>query len=131
MDNLQYSRRGGSCGEFVHNFSSSVARPIIYGDYLIVLVVESKQAAKTLLDVGFLVTSRDDDTDVRILLRLAIPFGLGYVGDLGHAKSSVQNARKPRQGENRPYNPGDSLPVHCLSSLPPAENPNRRSESGL
>ena len=88
-----------------HDLSSSISRSVIHRDYFIVVIIQFEQAGQGEFDILLFIARRHDDRNPRIFPRIAVPFRLRDVGNARHADRSIDDAREPRQRENRACNP--------------------------
>ncbi len=96
-----------------YDLASSISGSIIYGDDLIVVVVEREQSSQRRLDVRCFVAGWNDDADPRGATmniaptkgRLAIPLRTGDIGNFRHTKRGVHETPKPRQPQRATCNP--------------------------
>ena len=95
VNNFQATASFRSGRDSIHDFARAIGGTIVYGDDFVIVVIEFQQLGERRPDVFFFIASRNNDADARISVRsrwFPIPFGPRDVGDLGHAKSGIQQA---------------------------------------
>ena len=74
VDYLQAS--GRRCGsDFFHDRTGLVGGPIVYRDDFIIVVVEGEQAIQCRFNIGCFVARGNDDAELGMARRRAVPFG--------------------------------------------------------